>query len=102
MLSYVSYVTLDGIASVKILHYISVVIFYLIKIIDFKLFIFCFGIIIAVKFKNWVLLALYKDASFLRDAVAYKMYHKLFSGYASDSKLVELEVNGTYMGVYLL
>lgn len=54
------------------------------------------------KFKNWVLLALYKDASFLRDAVAHKMYHKLFSGYASDSRLVELEVNGTYMGVYLL
>ena len=54
------------------------------------------------KFKNWVLLALYKDASFLRDAVAFEMYHKMFSGYASDSKLVELEVNGTYMGVYLL
>lgn len=54
------------------------------------------------KYKNWVLLALYKDASFLRDAVAHKMYHKLFSGYASDSRLVELEVNGTYMGVYLL
>ncbi|MBQ4237555.1 MAG: CotH kinase family protein [Treponema sp.] len=54
------------------------------------------------KFKNWVLLAVYKDASFLRDAVGLEMYRKLFSGYASDCKLVEVEVNGTYMGVYLL
>ena len=55
------------------------------------------------KFKNWVLLAMYKDASFLRDAVALKMYKQMFPEYyASDCCLVEVEVNGVYLGVYLL
>ncbi len=55
-------------------------------------------------FKNWVLLALYKDASMLRDAVALKMFKALFGNtyYASDCCLVEVEVNGEYLGVYLL
>ena len=61
-----------------------------------------FGLNDGKEFKNWVLCAVYKDASFLRDAVGLLMWHKMFSGYASDCKLVELEVNGTYMGVYLL
>ncbi|MCR4899853.1 MAG: CotH kinase family protein [Treponema sp.] len=54
------------------------------------------------KFKNWVLLADWKDASLLRNAVALKMYHELFPGYASDARLVEVEVNGSNLGVYLL
>ena len=55
------------------------------------------------KFKNWVLLAVWKDASFLRDATGLKMFKALFPDYyASDCKLVEVEVNGVYMGVYLL
>lgn len=54
------------------------------------------------KYKNWVLLAAFKDSSLLRDAVGFKMYRKMFPGYVSDCQLVELEVNGTYMGVYLL
>lgn len=56
------------------------------------------------KFKNWVLLAVWKDSSFLRDAVGLKMFKEMFpnSYYASDCKLVELEVNNEYMGVYLL
>ncbi|MCR5062494.1 MAG: CotH kinase family protein [Treponema sp.] len=54
------------------------------------------------KYKNWVLLAVYKDPSFLRDAVALEMYNKMFKGYASECQLVELEVNGEYFGVYLL
>lgn len=54
------------------------------------------------KYKNWVLLAVYKDPSFLRDAVALEMYNKMFKSYASDCQLVELEVNGEYFGVYLL
>ena len=55
------------------------------------------------KFKNWVLLAGYKDASLLRDASALTMYKKLFPEYyASDFKLVELFVNDVYWGVYLL
>lgn len=54
-------------------------------------------------FKNWVLLAVWKDASFLRDAVALKMFKAMFPNYyASDCQLVEVEVNGEYMGVYLL
>ncbi len=54
-------------------------------------------------FKNWVLLAVWKDASFLRDAAGFYLYKEMFSDYyASDCKLVEVEVNGEYMGVYLL
>ena len=54
------------------------------------------------KFKNWVLLASFKDASILRDSVGLQAYRKMFPGYASDCCLVELEVNGEYFGVYLL
>ena len=36
------------------------------------------------------------------DAAAFKLYHELFPGYASDCKLVEVEVNGSNLGVYLL
>ena len=56
------------------------------------------------KYKNWVLLAVWKDASFLRDATALKMFKALFGDeyYASDCQLVEVEVNGEYLGVYLL
>lgn len=54
------------------------------------------------KFKNWVLLASFKDASILRDSVGLQLYRKMFPGYASDCRLVELEVNGEYFGVYLL
>ena len=60
------------------------------------------GIHDGAAYKNWVLLAAFKDASLLRDAVAFQMYHKMFTGYASDCRLVEVEVNGTNMGVYLL
>ena len=55
------------------------------------------------KFKNWVLLACWKDASLLRDAVALKMFNTMFPEYySSDSKLVEVYINNTYWGVYLL
>lgn len=54
-------------------------------------------------FKNWILISEFKDASLARDAVAYKMFKEMFRGYyASNSCFVELIVNGTYMGVYLL
>ena len=54
-------------------------------------------------FKNWVLLASYKDRSFLRDITGYTL-GKLLSPdyYASDFKLVEVYVNGEYFGVYIL
>lgn len=55
------------------------------------------------QYKKWVLLADYKDASLLRNAVAYEMYRKMFpKNYASDCQLVELEINGESFGVYLL
>ena len=37
-----------------------------------------FGLNSDGEFKNWVLLAAWKDSSFLRDAVGLKLYHKLF------------------------
>ena len=62
-----------------------------------------FGLNNGSEFKNWVLLACYKDASFLRDAVGFAMFRTMFPGYySSDSRLVEVEVNGEYFGVYLL
>ena len=61
------------------------------------------GLNVGKEFRNWVLLAVWKDASFLRDATGFYLYKEMFSDYyASDSKLVEVEVNGEYMGVYLL
>lgn len=54
-------------------------------------------------FKNWVLLASYKDRSFLRDITGYTLGKLLSPGYyASDFKLVEVYVNGEYFGVYIL
>lgn len=55
------------------------------------------------KYKNWVLLAGWKDASLLRDASGLKMFKTLFPEYyASDCKLVEVYINDVYWGVYLL
>ena len=55
------------------------------------------------KYKNWVLLACWKDASLLRDAVAFKMFTTMFPDYySSDSQLVEVYINDEYWGVYLL
>ena len=57
----------------------------------------------ANKYKNWVLLSCYKDASLLRDAAALKMYRTMFPEYyASSGEPVEVFVNGIYWGVYLL
>ncbi|MBO4727317.1 MAG: CotH kinase family protein, partial [Spirochaetaceae bacterium] len=57
----------------------------------------------ANKYKNWVLLSSYKDASLLRDGVAFKMYKTMFPEYySSNGELVEVFVNGIYWGVYLL
>ena len=56
-------------------------------------------------YKNWVLLACYKDASLLRDAIGMKLYKEMFRDqkyYVSDCKLVDLFINGVYWGVYLL
>lgn len=55
--------------------------------------------------KNWVLLAEYKDASMLRTDVSLQMARELLQKdalYAADAKLVEVQINGEYWGVYLL
>jgi len=57
------------------------------------------------KFKSWVLLAEYKDGSMLRNKSAFALSRDILgvdSLFASDSKLVELVINGEYFGVYLL
>ena len=55
------------------------------------------------KYKNWVLLACWKDSSLLRDAVAFKMYKTMFPEYyVSEGKLVDVYINNEYWGVYLL
>lgn len=55
-------------------------------------------------FKNWVLLAEYKDLSMLRNKAAFDLAHKIMREdlYCSDCELVEVEINGQYWGVYLL
>ena len=56
-------------------------------------------------FKNWVLLAEYKDASMLRNKTALSMAREICGNdglYASDAELVEVDINGEYFGVYLL
>ena len=57
------------------------------------------------KYKNWVLLAEYKDASMLRNKAALTISREILGTdglYASDAALVEVVINGEYWGVYLL
>ncbi len=56
-------------------------------------------------FKNWLLLAEYKDASLLRNKTALAIARELLAEdrlYASDAAFVEVVINGQYWGVYLL
>lgn len=56
-------------------------------------------------YKNWVLLAEYKDGSMLRNKTALSISRELLEKdelYASDAELVEVYINGEYWGVYLL
>ena len=57
------------------------------------------------EFKNWVLLAEYKDASMLRNKAALYASREILGEdglYAADSELVQVDINGEYMGIYLL
>lgn len=55
------------------------------------------------EFKNWVLLASYKDRSFLRDITGFTLGKELSPDYyTSDFKFVEVYVNEEYFGVYIL
>ncbi|MBQ3028210.1 MAG: CotH kinase family protein, partial [Lachnospiraceae bacterium] len=56
-------------------------------------------------FKNWLLLAEYKDASMLRNKTALALANEFLAEdnlYVSDAALVEVMINGQYWGVYLL
>ncbi len=56
-------------------------------------------------FKNWLLLAEYKDGSLLRNYASLQISRGLLGKdglYAADAQLVEVEINGQYWGVYLL
>ena len=56
-------------------------------------------------FKNWVLLAEYKDASMLRNKSALEIAGEILDKdglYASDAEFVEVNINDEYWGVYLL
>ena len=57
------------------------------------------------EFKNWVLLAEYKDYSMLRNKTALAISREILGKdglYAADAELVEVYINGEYWGVYLL
>lgn len=57
------------------------------------------------EFKNWVLIAGYKDFSLLRDKASLEVAKELLGKdgyYSSDCKLVQVNINGEYWGVYLL
>jgi hypothetical protein len=54
------------------------------------------------KYKEWLLLACYKDWSMLRDACAFYLAHLMGDEYVSDFRLVNVYINDNYWGVYLL
>lgn len=57
------------------------------------------------KFKNWVLLAEYKDSSLLRNSVAFYLGNSILESegyYCSDFRYVEVYLNGAYSGLYVL
>lgn len=52
--------------------------------------------------KNWVLLANYADKTLMRVRLAYELGRRLKSDFASQSRFVEVVMNGQYLGNYLL
>jgi hypothetical protein len=57
------------------------------------------------KCKNWVLLACYKDVTFLRDAVAFELGRQTLAEngyYCSDFSYAEVCINGKYNGMYMV
>ena len=64
-----------------------------------------FGLNKGAKAKSWVLLAEYADQSMVRNATAFYLGNSLFNysnNYCSDYMPVNLYLNGSYNGVYLL
>lgn len=63
------------------------------------------GLADGMKFKNWVLLAEYKDPSMLRNSSVAYMANSLFSttgNYCTDVRFVEVYINSEYNGMYVL
>ncbi len=59
----------------------------------------------SAEFKNWLLLAEYKDCSMLRNKAVLYAARQIFGAdglYAADADFVQVEINGEYMGLYLL
>ena len=54
------------------------------------------------EYKNWLLLAEYKDWSMLRNSAALYLAHLMGDYYASDFRLVDVYINNQYWGIYLL
>lgn len=54
------------------------------------------------KDKDWALIANYTDKSLLKNYVTYQLASWLGAKYAPKSDYVELYLNGSYLGVYLL
>ncbi len=52
--------------------------------------------------RNWVLLAEYFDNSMIRNSTCLSLASMLVTEYTSDWRYVRLELNGTFMGVFLL
>ncbi|UEG52892.1 CotH kinase family protein [Mucilaginibacter daejeonensis] len=52
--------------------------------------------------KNWVLLANYNDKTLMRNRLALALGRRLGADFTSDSRFVELYLNGDYVGNYLL
>ena len=55
--------------------------------------------------KSWVLLACYKDVTFLRDAVAFELGRQTLAEngyYCSDFAYAEVSINGKYNGLYMV
>lgn len=52
--------------------------------------------------KDWALITNYADRSLIRNKLTYKLARDLGFPYSPDSRDVELYINGSYEGVYLL
>lgn len=52
--------------------------------------------------RNWVLLAMYNDTTLAKDRLAFALSNSCGSGYVPTAHYVDLYVNGSYCGVYLL
>ena len=52
--------------------------------------------------RHWVLLANYADKTLLRNDITFQLSRWMGMEYTSRSKFVEVELNGTYLGIYQL